>query len=347
MISFIIPVYNAERYILGCVEQILKLKHRDFEIIVIDDGSADRTVELLSGVSDTRVRVYSQENRGVSAARNAGIQKARGEYVMFVDVDDRILPQGLDAVLDAVSPRCDLYLFAFEEEKNGHTRTVPLPVAPGCIGRKEDFADLQRRLLDVKFSKNYNARYFGGKVYQYLVSLEFLRNHEILFHEGIHFAEDCLFCLQCFQFARSMQALDIVAYHYVVYDDSASHRYREQYWEELKLFRSHVRQIIGTELENSGQLLFYHGNDVIKRSMFHFRGRGRKRNVCRMIETVLQDEEYQRAIRTIRYDQWSIKEKLVYRLSLRGNAGGLYWWLIFSEFVVRLKKCAGGPASRI
>ena len=90
MISVIVPVYNAEKYLQRCVDSILKQSFTDFEVLLIDDGSHDRSGELCDeyGEKDNRVRVFHKENGGVSSARNVGLDNASGEYISFVDADD-------------------------------------------------------------------------------------------------------------------------------------------------------------------------------------------------------------------------------------------------------------------
>jgi len=101
-ISVIIPAYNAERTILETIESIQQQTFSDFELIVIDDGSSDRTLELLHRVVDERLRIYSYENGGVSVAHNRGISHATGEFIAFLDADDLWTPDKLELQLAAL-----------------------------------------------------------------------------------------------------------------------------------------------------------------------------------------------------------------------------------------------------
>lgn len=96
MVSFVIAAYNEEKNIRNCVSEILGTD-LCYEIIIIDDGSSDSTLNICQKLAenDTRVQVYHQENAGVSAARNAGIMKAKGEWIVFSDADDIILPESV------------------------------------------------------------------------------------------------------------------------------------------------------------------------------------------------------------------------------------------------------------
>ena len=90
MISVIIPVYNCEKYIKKCIESILNQTYKDLEVIVIDDGSKDSSLNICNKLmkEDYRLTVIHQENQGVSSARNKGLENAQGEYIVFVDGDD-------------------------------------------------------------------------------------------------------------------------------------------------------------------------------------------------------------------------------------------------------------------
>ncbi|AFY58046.1 glycosyl transferase [Rivularia sp. PCC 7116] len=97
--SIIIPAYNAIKYLPATLESALRQSFTDFEVLIIDDGSYDNIVEWASEIKDPRVRFLSQQNKGVSAARNLGIKKAKGEYIAFLDADDLWEPTKLEKQL--------------------------------------------------------------------------------------------------------------------------------------------------------------------------------------------------------------------------------------------------------
>lgn len=94
-VTVIMPVYNVEAYVAEAIESVLAQTFTDFELIIVDDGGSDRSLEICSGFADPRIRVISQVNRGLAGARNTGINAARGRYVAFLDSDDRWLPEKL------------------------------------------------------------------------------------------------------------------------------------------------------------------------------------------------------------------------------------------------------------
>ena len=95
-VSVIIPVYKVENYIAATVQSVLDQTYENFELLIIDDGSPDRSVEICQQFTDPRIRIIRQENRGVAAARNTGIRHAQGEYIALLDADDIWVPQKLE-----------------------------------------------------------------------------------------------------------------------------------------------------------------------------------------------------------------------------------------------------------
>lgn len=95
-VSVVMPVYNVEAYVAEAVQSVLAQTFRDFELIIVDDGGQDRSVEICRQFQDPRIRIVSQANRGLAGARNTGIEASRGEFVALLDSDDRWLPHKLE-----------------------------------------------------------------------------------------------------------------------------------------------------------------------------------------------------------------------------------------------------------
>ncbi|MEN8446626.1 MAG: glycosyltransferase family A protein, partial [Cyanobacteria bacterium J06555_13] len=106
-ISVIIPTYNAEDIVLETINSVLDQTFTDFELIIIDDGSKDRTVELAEMIDDPRIKVFAYENAGVCTARNRGIQHASGEFISFLDHDDLWTADKLELQLSALQNNPD------------------------------------------------------------------------------------------------------------------------------------------------------------------------------------------------------------------------------------------------
>jgi len=136
-VSVIIPAYNQGHYLEGCVQSVLNQSYQDFEVIIVDDGSTDRTKEIGTSFSDSRVHYIYQSNKGLSGARNTGIKKARGKYITYLDSDDQFLPKKLEVLVDKLENEPDLGLVAGEAiiideqgKKLGEVFDAPPPEDP-------------------------------------------------------------------------------------------------------------------------------------------------------------------------------------------------------------------------
>ena len=90
MVSIIVPVYNASEFITKCIESVINQAYKDFELIIINDGSTDNSLEICQSfaIQDKRIKIVNKENSGVSTSRNIGIKESSGEWIMFLDADD-------------------------------------------------------------------------------------------------------------------------------------------------------------------------------------------------------------------------------------------------------------------
>ena len=125
--SIIVPVYKTEQYIEKCVTSILNQTYKDFELILIDDGSPDRCPQMCDEYQklDSRVKVIHKKNGGVSSARNSGLKIAKGRYVWFVDSDDYIEPFSLQQLYEAQKEKeADLYVFNTQQIQCFHTTDI-------------------------------------------------------------------------------------------------------------------------------------------------------------------------------------------------------------------------------
>lgn len=95
-VSVIIPVYAAEKYIAATLQSVFEQTYKNFEVLIIDDGSPDRSIEICQQFTDSRIKIIRQENRGLAGARNTGIRHAQGEYLALIDADDLWLPEKLE-----------------------------------------------------------------------------------------------------------------------------------------------------------------------------------------------------------------------------------------------------------
>src|SRR5690606_35592492 len=113
----IIPLYNKERHIKSTIESVLAQTFQDFEIIIVNDGSTDNSEALVNSISDPRIKYFKQENKGVSTARNFGIEKSSAKLIAFLDADDYWYPNHLNHLktLFETFPGCGIYATGYEK----------------------------------------------------------------------------------------------------------------------------------------------------------------------------------------------------------------------------------------
>lgn len=128
MVSIVIPLYNKEKLIANTLRAVLGQTYQDFEIVIVNDGSTDNSVAEVNKIADRRIRLINQANAGVSAARNRGIEEARGEYIALLDADDQWLPEYLATQmrLSEAYPECDVFVtdYQFRDEFGKMTPTT-------------------------------------------------------------------------------------------------------------------------------------------------------------------------------------------------------------------------------
>lgn len=176
MISIIIPVYNAEQYVERGVACVLSQTFHDFEIITIDDGSTDRTGEILDALSQTdhRLKVVHKCNEGVGMARNAGLRKARGRYIYFMDIDDVLADDFLEVANGLISRyhEPDLLMFGFKVHDNGVTDIVQI---------SDQYISSKYELSKCYTFEMFKIKYGSGFLWNKIFKLEVIQDSDIRF----------------------------------------------------------------------------------------------------------------------------------------------------------------------
>lgn len=162
-VTVVIPAYNAEADIVRTIDTVLAQSFSDMEIVAVDDGSTDHTLDILSWYAErySNIRVIHQKNAGVQAARNAGIVHAKGEYTGFVDSDDTIRPDMIEGMyISAKTKDCDIVITSgYQIDRKGYTPVMQYPV-------KEDVAMMSEEFLQVYASGGYALPAVWNKLYR-------------------------------------------------------------------------------------------------------------------------------------------------------------------------------------
>jgi len=216
-ISIIIPCYNSAKYLRACMDSVLAQTFADFEAILIDDGSKDHTLAIAREIEkqDARVRVLAQKNSGVAAARNLGLDHARGEWVTFVDSDDLLPTDELKTLLSACEDGVDMVVCAHETfDENGAIETV-VPQSRWMDKRGEARRHaICLRLIEGDCVLNIMCNKLHRRA---LIEREHLR-----LAQGVRMAEDALFNLEAVLCGEGTAYVNHVAYRYRMHAASAT-----------------------------------------------------------------------------------------------------------------------------
>lgn len=180
-LSVIIPVYNVEKYLERCLDSILQSPSKEMELICVNDGSSDNSMKILEAYarSDSRISLITQTNRGLSAARNAGFDASKGEYILYIDSDDFVKPENFFRLLQQIKlyPQAELFVTDFNMVRvsgktvqakhiyqigEEHTAVEGIDFLPSMLQRRQCFWNVWRYLYKRSFLKRENIRFKEG-----------------------------------------------------------------------------------------------------------------------------------------------------------------------------------------
>ena len=197
-LSIIIPVYQVERYIRPCIESVFRqgLKDKDFELIIVNDGTKDQSMEMITDIIDqhSNITVINQTNQGLSVARNNGIVRARGEYILMPDSDDMLVTNSLPFLLEkALSSKADIVVADFLRIDDKEMDQYPFDSIVQKDGTSIEKTGEELFLQDLNPRECY--------VWRTLYRREFLLRHHLTFFPGIR-CQDVPFTHECYLKAR-------------------------------------------------------------------------------------------------------------------------------------------------
>ena len=233
-ISIIVPVYKVEKYLRRCLDSIVAQTFTDWECILVDDGSPDNSGKICDEYAgkDNRFRVFHQENQGVSAARNKGLDEAKGEWITFIDSDDWIEKEMLAELYDcAVKNEAEVVLSGLNIT-DGKTKGEQLKIKNGELSMPTDFTWTTQGPCAKLFKRTILCKY------------------NIRFPNGFAIAEDLYFTFKVYWNTDKIWGMDKIFYNYFQNEKSAVHTIsKEKIQDEVKII-SMIEQIIHTKQSN-------------------------------------------------------------------------------------------------
>lgn len=251
-ISVILPCYHMEEYLLDIMSDLRSQSFRDIEIILVNDGGGERQLKLMCLLkgNDERVLIVDKPNGGLCSARNAGLEIAKGEYISFVDPDDRIEPFYLQRLLEAItSEEADIavggYVCYYTQEKRKLNEFL------NCSGLNIDRNKRVEYLLSVPSVRN--------AVWNKIYRADFIHSHQLTFDESLVFSEDETFNMQCLLQTNRLVLIPDCGYVYMCRDANSIcskyvNNYREARMQSINL-RINVMKKIALSEEKIHQIL--------------------------------------------------------------------------------------------
>lgn len=259
-VSVIIPVYNSEKKGLAdCLESLTKQSYKDFEAILIDDGSTDNSLQICREFKkkDNRIKVISKENSGVSESRNIGLGCASGEYITFIDSDDFIEQDYLKELISNATDT-DLVICGIKQH----------------FPQKEKIYGVQTGLFKITdpaaFHKLIKSRLVFGPCNK-LFRARIIKEYNILYPTDIDYGEDRIFCFNYLRHIRNFKNIDTVYYDYMMHgENTLSGKYRENLffieydqWRRLYELYDHLSCLTTESVRDLYIELFWLVNDAI------------------------------------------------------------------------------------
>lgn len=216
LVTIVVPVYNAGKYLTHCLESICKQTYRKLQILLMDDGSTDGSAQLCDGYAeeDERIEVFHMKNAGVSTARNKGMQYAQGKYLCFIDSDDFLEVEMIENLVrlhqNGSLTICAYYIEYTKRDKCQRSRKI-MYCDKEIISNTEDMISVYKREL---FSSVWNKLY----------ELSIIKNHAIMFREDMSLGEDTVFNAEYFkQLGDRIQIINTPLYHYCIRKQGGLH----------------------------------------------------------------------------------------------------------------------------
>ncbi len=241
-ISIIIPVYNVERYLPVCLESIVQQFMDDYEVILVDDGSTDSSGAICNEYADRhhQFHVIHQQNQGISAARNTGVVKSKGKYLLFLDSDDFLVPNSLSKLLELANKN-DLGVLGFNLIYVAEDCTE-------CPVSKSEAPELGEEMSGIDYMARNN---YVAQVWWYITRRELIVENDIKFPVG-HMLEDAAFNVRLFSKTQRMAQVPNVVYCYRQRPESIMHNRDKEHQLRLMWDYLYAASDVGTVLNDVG-----------------------------------------------------------------------------------------------
>ncbi len=330
-VSIIVPVYNVEKYLKRCVDSLIRQSLAEIEILLIDDGSTDRSGELCDELAgaDLRISVYHKENEGQGIARNLGLQKATGTYVVFLDSDDYYDPDTCRALFELMEhTQADLCCYGYQIE----TQDCQVMRIPNITDREYEGEAFQKEFVPHYFGdqpEKDELRGFSSCMTIFRRSI--VEEHNICFpSEREYLSEDTIFSLRFCEHARKAVTTSKIYYHYCQNPNSFSQTFHEERLKQTISFRKTldewaVRMKIEPETRvRRAMYLWVNLMAYLRQGIRHYE-QADHRQEFPFVKAVCQQTEVRKKLEVLKKAQLPGQQKLLLQMILRKQYRSVLW----------------------
>lgn len=243
LVSIILPAYNSEQCLKNAVASVISQTYQNWELIIVDDGSSDETGKIAKELSgyDCRIRSFSQQNGGVSSARNQGLDQALGNWVTFLDADDAIEPSFLKALIDRAAACADIDIVIGGAKLIGRKKRLYKNQSCATL-QGDDIKSLSMSIIDCEIHGDFG---YSLPVLGYVWSKLYRKSsvEGIKFDPRISMREDAVFNLEAFCRARTIALSDSCGYLYWQDSGSASRSFHPSFDKEVRALLEAFRAV--------------------------------------------------------------------------------------------------------
>ena len=327
-VSIVVPVYNAENCVKACIDSLLQQDYKNLEIILIDDGSRDKSPAICDAYADndTRVQVFHRKNSGVSVTRNFGINHATGEFIMFVDSDDTIEKNTVsDNLKLAKESKADVVIYGNKYYIVDQNRIQENPL--------ESFAGTNQEFFECYYAKLLGEEALNPP-WNKLIRRELLMEENIFFHESFSICEDMAFTAQLLKVCKTIVLNDKLYYNYYIKPEgSLVFKFHANFFEALTFFYKEATQYCNRFAEKENQqrqvdMIFLSKTIMFIKRICCDSGWDRKMQISRIKEICEQD-----CIRNVLENVTLKRKKRLICVLIRCRCYRLVWLLY------HMKKC--------
>ena len=336
-VSVIVPVYNVEKYVAQCLVSIVGQTYRNLEIIIVDDGSTDNSLQICEGFADkdSRITVIQQLNSGVSVARNTGIDAATGEFLTFVDSDDWLEKRMYEKMIHEINTNpgldmvmCDSTLIA----KDSNTKSTDF-IRQGYYSKTQIISEIYPVLLVTED--------FGKipvvSVWNCLMKRSILMEQHIRFEAQLRYSEDYLFMAEFMIHTNSFYYLKgDHLYNYRQYEESRSKKLQPDWWSNFLDLNHKLKVLLdSTEFAFTRQLKLQLIHSALFLSSAIFNNKGlRQGEKLHLLKKIFNEPELKAAFSNLDFHKQSLPLKVVLYLMKRKMALS---YLIYRNMVFKIK----------